>query len=67
MVTLMNERLSVQPHVVEAIVNHTSGAAKRGVAGVYNKALYLDDRRSALQAWETYVKSLINAGHLKET
>ena len=58
MVTTMNERLGIQPHVVEAIVNHTSGAAKRGVAGVYNRALYLDDRRDALRAWESYVLGL---------
>jgi hypothetical protein len=40
MVTVMNEHLSIQPHIVEAVVNHTSGAAKRGVAGAYNKALF---------------------------
>ena len=58
-VTVMNERLGIQPHVVEAVVNHTSGAAKRGVAGVYNRALYLDDRRSALEAWASYVTRLL--------
>jgi len=31
-VTIMNERLGVAPHVVEAVVNHTSGAGKRRVA-----------------------------------
>ena len=41
MVTIMNEDLSIAPHVVEACVNHISGSAKAGVAGVYNKALYL--------------------------
>ena len=38
MVTVMNERLGIQPHVVEAVVNHINGHAKRGVAGVYNRA-----------------------------
>ncbi|MBO6716731.1 MAG: site-specific integrase [Rhizobiaceae bacterium] len=51
MVTLMNERLAVPPHIVEAVVNHISGLAKAGVAGVYNRALYIDDRRKALEAW----------------
>ncbi|RPI43476.1 MAG: hypothetical protein EHM67_05135 [Hyphomicrobiaceae bacterium] len=32
------------PHVTEAIVNHVGGN-KAGVAGVYNKALYLAERR----------------------
>ncbi|NVJ92623.1 MAG: hypothetical protein HWE34_13250 [Methylocystaceae bacterium] len=41
MVTMMNEQLKIPPHVVEACVNHISGAAKMGVAGVYNKAPYL--------------------------
>src|SRR5919107_1464906 len=51
MVTIMNEGLGIAPHVVEATVNHVSGPAKRGVAGVYNRALYLEDRRRALTSW----------------
>jgi hypothetical protein len=37
------------------VVNHVSGPAKRGVAGVYNRATYLQDRRSALREWAAYV------------
>jgi integrase len=59
LVTGMNDRLGIQPHVVEAIVNHISGDAKRGVAGVYNRALYLDERRRALEAWGTFVLGLV--------
>lgn len=55
MVTKMNEDLRIPPHVVEAVVNHMSGSAKRGVAGVYNRALYLDERRSALEAWSNWL------------
>lgn len=55
MVTQMNERLGIQPHIVEATINHASGAAKAGVAGVYNRALYLDERREALQKWAKWV------------
>lgn len=54
MVTMMNERLRVAPHVVEACVNHISGKAKAGVAGVYNKAVYLDERREALKKWAEF-------------
>ena len=58
MVTVMNEKLRIAPHVVEAVVNHMSGLAKAGVAGVYNRALYLDDRRRALSSWETWLNGL---------
>jgi integrase len=55
MVTMMNERLGVAPHVVESVVNHVSGLAKAGVAGVYNRALYLEDRRTALTKWADFL------------
>jgi integrase len=58
MVTIMNEKLEVAPHIVEAIVNHVSGVAKSGVAGVYNRALYLEARRAALIRWADYLASL---------
>lgn len=57
LVTGLNE-LGVAPHVVEAVVNHVSGTAKAGVAGVYNKALYLPERRAALTAWADHVEAL---------
>lgn len=60
MVTLMNDRLGIAPHVVEACINHVSGSAKAGVAGVYNKALYLTERREALMAWAGFVQGLAN-------
>jgi integrase len=53
--TAMNDELGVAPHVVEAVLNHTSGSAKRGVAGVYNRALYLKERTLALQAWADHL------------
>jgi integrase len=58
MVTVMNEKLGIAPHVVEAVVNHMSGLAKAGVAGVYNRALYLEDRRAALNGWSNYLNSI---------
>ncbi|MEO5338619.1 MAG: hypothetical protein H7841_17295 [Magnetospirillum sp. WYHS-4] len=59
MVTMMNEGLGIPPHVVEACVNHISGGAKAGVAGVYNKALYLNERRHALEAWANRVMEIV--------
>jgi integrase len=58
MSTLMNDRLGVLPHVVEAILNHVGGA-KGGVAGVYNKALYLRERVEALNLWADHLGWII--------
>jgi integrase len=55
--TWMNEN-GVEPHVVEAVLNHVSGGAKRGVAGVYNKAQYREPKRRALAQWEAHVRSI---------
>jgi len=46
------------PHIVEAVVNHVSGLAKAGVAGVYNRALYLDERRRTLDVWSEFISVL---------
>jgi integrase len=57
-VTRLND-LGVDPHVIEALVNHVSGAAKNGVAGVYNKSAYRDQKRQALVMWSAHVKALV--------
>jgi integrase len=57
-VTHINENKFAPPHVVEAIVNHVSGHLA-GVAGTYNKALYLDERRQALETWGSHVARLV--------
>ena len=59
MSTLMNDRLGVLPHVVEAVLNHVGGA-KGGVAGVYNKALYLRERVEALNRWADHLDAIVN-------
>jgi len=57
--TGLNGRLSIPPHIVEAVLNHLSGA-KAGVAGVYNRAAYLRERRSALFAWADYIDRIMD-------
>jgi integrase len=57
-VTMVSEKCLAPPHVVEAIVNHISGT-KAGVAGTYNKALYLEERRQVLAAWGRYVREIV--------
>jgi integrase len=56
--TSLHERFGVPPHVVEAILGHVGGH-KAGVAGVYNKALYLDERRRAMERWGTHIMSVV--------
>jgi integrase len=49
--------LGVQPHHIEAILNHYSGH-RSGVAGVYQRAKYADEMRTALQRWNDYVEGI---------
>ena len=56
--TRMAEDLRIPPHVIEATINHVSGS-RGGVAGTYNRALYLDERKTALDAWAGYVLRLV--------
>jgi integrase len=56
--TSLHERFNVPPHVVEAILGHV-GVYKGGVAGVYNKASYLDERRRALARWAEHLLALV--------
>jgi integrase len=50
-------RLNIAPHVVDKVLNHTSGTI-RGVAAVYNRFEYSNERRAALEAWGQYVTAL---------
>jgi integrase len=56
--TSLHENFNVQPHVVEIILGHVSGH-KAGVAGVYNKAVYLAERGRALTRWGEHVAGLV--------
>lgn len=42
--------LGFQPHIVERVLNHISGA-QGGLVGVYQRFDYADERRQALSAW----------------
>lgn len=53
--------IGIAPHIVEAIVNHVSGH-KGGVAGVYNRAKYSQEKRAALQRWADHVERLVAGG-----
>ena len=47
-------RLKVEPHVAERVLNHI----QPGVAGVYDRHAYLDEKRSALDAWARHLAKL---------
>jgi integrase len=48
----------VQPHIIEAVINHVSGH-KAGVAGVYNRSTYENEKRAALDALSNYVMAAV--------
>ena len=52
--------LGVQPHVVEAVLNHVSGH-KAEVAGIYNRSSYATEKKAALNLWAAHVESLVKA------
>jgi integrase len=56
--TGMADQLAVGPHIIEAVLNHVSGA-KAGVAGTYNRAQYLAEKKQALDRWADYVMALV--------
>src|SRR5262249_34629567 len=56
--TNAHDKLGVAPHIVEASLGHIA-AFKSGVAGVYNKADYLDERRRALEKWADHVEGIV--------
>ena len=50
--------LGVQPHVIEAVLNHVSGH-KGGIAGIYNRAQYTAERARALALWDDHIAAVI--------
>jgi integrase len=49
--------LGVQPHHIEAVLNHLSGH-KASVAGIYNRAKYEPEMRAALQRWADHLERI---------
>jgi integrase len=50
--------LGTAPHIVEAVLNHVSGY-RAGVAGVYNRAAYADEKRVALERWAAHIQTVV--------
>ncbi len=51
--------LGVRFEVTEAVLNHLSGA-RSGVAGVYQRHHWTDEKRAALQAWADHIDALLS-------
>jgi integrase len=56
--------IGVQPHIIEAALNHRSGH-RRGVAGVYNRSPYERDVKTALALWADHIQSITSGGERK--
>jgi integrase len=51
-------RLAIAPHVIEKTLNHSTGIIQ-GVAAVYNRYGYLEEKRSALETLAGHIQSLV--------
>ena len=52
--------LGFQPHVIERVLNHVSGA-QGGLVGVYQRHEYREERKRAIMAWGAHVIALVSA------
>jgi integrase len=50
--------IGIEPHVIEAILNHHSGH-RSGVAGIYNRSDYARAVKAALLRWSEHVRDLV--------
>jgi hypothetical protein len=52
------QRLGIRFEVTEAVLNHVSGS-RSGIAGVYQRYDWANEKREALSSWANHVVSLI--------
>ena len=51
------QRLGIRFEVTEAVLNHVSGA-KGGIAGIYQRHDWKEEKRSALAAWARHIEAI---------
>jgi integrase len=54
-------KLGVAPHVIEKVLNHSTGA-NSGVAAVYNRYAYTSEKRMALEVWTQALEAILRPG-----
>jgi integrase len=52
-------KLGVAPHVADKVLNHSGGTTITGVAKIYNRFQYLDERKAALDLWAGQIEKLV--------
>jgi integrase len=52
------QRLGVRLEVTEAILNHVGGS-RAGVAGIYQRHTWAEEKRDALQRWSDHIEQLV--------
>ena len=57
--------IGIQPHVIEALLNHYSGH-RAGVAGIYNRSPYEKDVRAALTMWADHLADIVGRPRLRK-
>ena len=65
MATVMEDELSIAPHVVGAVLNHDPKSYK-GITATYTVGRLLDDRRRALDAWGQKLKTILSPDQATE-
>jgi integrase len=50
--------LGIEPHVIEAVLNHYSGS-KAGVSGIYNRSTYAAQKKVALDLWADRLLAIV--------
>jgi integrase len=50
----------IDPHIIEAVLNHKSGVVS-GVAAVYNRHSYLEEKQDAIESWNSHIKNIVTA------
>ncbi len=51
-------KLGIAPHVIEKVLNHSTGTIS-GVAAVYNRYGYADEKRAALGTWARALEAVV--------
>lgn len=53
------QRIGVRFEVTEAVLNHVSGA-KGGIAGIYQRHDWREEKRAALEAWARHIAAIVS-------